>query len=336
MSRKGSDNTAATAAASSSASSPFDLDDEATAEERAATEADVQAMMCAVQAELQQSGAEHAAATSAGEGHDESKGEEADTVSLEDHFSMAGLTLDESNSASNSQSNSVAASPAIAPSAAAHTFAAASSPSSTAAASSAAAAVASATALSDLPPVELKDGGNAALAGSDVHIGSKQNFFDVRVAVVGNVDSGQTRELQHAGALLWRLQNRIGVGVYCTCRARCRRGGGRISRLVATLSHLLLRVALILRQIHFDRCADGRFPRQRSWFGPQQSVHPRSRAGYGSYFRHQPAYYGFRRSGPACTPDRRRFGSLSSEEQIMGTSRTCVQISHHLHRPCRT
>ncbi len=105
MSRKGSDTTAATAATTSSASSPFDFDDEATAEERAATEADVQAMMAAVQAELQQSGAEHAAATSAGEGHDEAKGEEADMVSLEDHFSMAGLTLDESNSDSHSQSN---------------------------------------------------------------------------------------------------------------------------------------------------------------------------------------------------------------------------------------
>ncbi len=117
MSRKSSDNTAATAATTSFASSPFDLDDEATAEEVAATEADVQAMMCAVQAELQQSGAEHAAATSAAEGHDESKGEEADTVSLEDHFSMAGLqlTLDDSNSASNSQSpNSVADSSTIA------------------------------------------------------------------------------------------------------------------------------------------------------------------------------------------------------------------------------
>lgn len=76
----------------------------------------------------------------------------------------------------------------------------------TSAASSSSAAIASAAAraVSALPALEMKDGGNAALssasssaaatgeAGSGEHVGAKANFFDVRVAVVGNVDSGKS------------------------------------------------------------------------------------------------------------------------------------------------
>jgi hypothetical protein len=195
MSRKNSSDTAAAASAGGGGA---DADDELSAEERAATEADVQEMLAAVQAELQQSGAQHA------EGHADAAAEEEDKVAIEDHFSMTGLTLSERDDASNSnsQSNSVHASPAIAPSGAQTLATAASaasgSPSTGQSTSSAAAAVAQATALSDLPPVELKDGGNAAMPASDMHVGSKQNFFDVRVAVVGNVDSGESRRLDGA------------------------------------------------------------------------------------------------------------------------------------------
>jgi hypothetical protein len=206
MSRKGSNSHPPPSGTTSSfpLDSTNELDDGFTAEERAATEADVQAMLDAVQAELQQSGAEHAAASSSiGEGHTLVDGEEEDNVSIADHLNMSELKLedrDEAASNTNSQSNSVSASPAITSNGALTLIPGSSSPSVCNAAappaSSAEAAVASAAALSALPPVELKDGGNAALpASSDVHIGSKKNFFDVRVAVVGNVDSGTI----HAG-----------------------------------------------------------------------------------------------------------------------------------------
>jgi hypothetical protein len=98
-----------------------------------------------------------------------------DQVTLGDHMDLAGLTISDKNEAATSASNSVQASPAIAPSSSDTTSA-------------------SKAALSNLPPVELKDGGNATIdsAAASSSSGVKHDFFDVRVAIVGNVDSGQS------------------------------------------------------------------------------------------------------------------------------------------------
>lgn len=99
---------------------------------------------------------------------------------LNEHMDINGLTLDEksdndthTHSGASSASNSVSASPAVAPSA-----------SSTSASSHAAMAA--------LPTVELKDGGNAIIQDTSE---PKKDFFDVRVAIVGNVDSGQDTQI---------------------------------------------------------------------------------------------------------------------------------------------
>jgi len=92
---------------------------------------------------------------------------------------------DDAASNANSAANSVAASPAI-DARGGHT--------------PLVGAAGSASALADLPPVELKDGGNAAMPAASASSSAaepatatvKRNFFDVRVAVVGNVDSGKS------------------------------------------------------------------------------------------------------------------------------------------------
>lgn len=90
--------------------------------------------------------------------------ESVNDVRVADHLDMDGLTLagDESSSASSSVAASVEASPLLAgePTALAHS--------------------------TTVPPVDLKDGGNAALESTAV----KETPYDVRVAIVGNVDSG--------------------------------------------------------------------------------------------------------------------------------------------------
>ena len=101
--------------------------------------------------------------------------ESRDEVKVSDHLDMAHLTLDDKDEASSntsSASNSVAASPAIA-------------------ASSSDTSSASHAKLAEVPPVELKDGGNASIPEEGSAIG-KKDFFDVRIAVVGNVDSGKS------------------------------------------------------------------------------------------------------------------------------------------------
>ena len=102
------------------------------------------------------------------------------------NLSLASADKDDAASNANSAANSVAASPAI-DARGGHT--------------PLVGAASSASALADLPPVELKDGGNAAMPAASVSSSSaaepatatvKRNFFDVRVAVVGNVDSGKS------------------------------------------------------------------------------------------------------------------------------------------------